>query len=137
MKIKVLQTPNNLDPESRKAVCVEYGLEGMFYTMTGEPVDGIVPNRYTVRWLPDGCPLTFVPDKGEPVSITPDAEGHFIIPGTGELHVGGTADLSHTMVRTTYEGDRDDEFEPFEYKMMEFDPYGCTFKDKPSEKEAQ
>ena len=108
MKIKVLQTPNNLDPESRKAVCVEYGLEGMFYTMTGEPV-----------------------------SITPDADGHFIIPSTGELHVGGTADLSHTMVRTTYEGDRDDVFEPFEYKMMEFDPYGCTFKDEPSEKEAK
>ena len=121
VKIKVLQTPNSLDPESRKARCMEYGLEGMVYTMTGEPVDGIVPNRYTVRWLPEGCPLTFVPQNGEPQSITPDADGHFIIPGLGDLHVGGTADLSHTMVRMTYEGDRDDEFEPYGSDEVEID----------------
>ena len=75
VKIKVLQTPNSLDPESRKARCMEYGLEGMVNAVTGEPVDGIVPNRYTVRWLPEGCPLTFVPQNGEPQSITPDADG--------------------------------------------------------------
>ena len=123
MKIKVLQTPNNLDPESRKARCMEYGFEGMVNAVTGVPVDGIVPNRYTVRWLPEGCPLTFVPQNGEPQSITPDADGHFIIPGLGDLHVGGTADLSHTMVRPTYEGDRDDEFEPYESEEFEIDPY--------------
>lgn len=123
VKIRVLQTPNSLDPESRKARCMEYGFEGMVNAVTGVPVDGIVPNRYTVRWLPEGCPLTFVPQNGEPQSITPDADGHFIIPGLGDLHVGGTADLSHTMVRPTYEGDRDDEFEPYESEEFEIEPY--------------
>ena len=131
LTVRIITSRNCLNPQTRQAT-----------TPTYQNPDG-EDSQYTVSGLPDGCRLMFeregIKTSGglvpfgyaepaddaaepwrkqqpafEPEELTPDQQGHIIIPARGRITVTGTTDLRHCCIAATWDGSLD--HKPDEYR---------------------